>query len=151
MSKKTEPVAKVRIAVVRDGARLVLMSRKNAKGTSNHGKLEMLGGHLDGNETPIAALVRELREEEGTGTLAAIAERAEPTCNTRTVDRSPHHLFEMTITEEVYSRLQATSTESLGFELVPEEDLASGRVADRLTYRTSEILRAFDTTAKRPS
>lgn len=148
MSKKTDAVAKARIVVLRDGARLALMSRKNAKGKPKHGKLEMLGGRLDGNESPAKALVRELQEEEQTGTLAEIVERHKPGFDTRTVDQAPHHLFEMTITEEQYSRLEAATEESLGFELVPEEDLASGRIEDRLTYRTREILRAFGATTK---
>lgn len=74
--------------------------------------------------------------------------RRMPGFDTRTVDQAPHHLFEMTITEEEYSRLEAAPKESLGLELVPEKDLASGRIEDRLTYRTREILRAFGAIAK---
>ena len=151
MARKTDAVAKARIVVVRDGARLALMSRKNARGKSKHGKLEMLGGHLDGDEPPIVALVRELREEERTGTLAEIVERNASAWETRTVDQAPHHLFEITITETEYSHLEAHPKESLGFELVPVADLAAGRIEDRLTYRTREILKTFGTMAEEQS
>ena len=70
MAKKTNSVAKVRIIVLRDCGRFVLMSRKRAIGKPKHNKLEFPGGHLDGDESPIAALVRELREEEQSGILA---------------------------------------------------------------------------------
>ena len=147
MSKKTEAVAKARIVVVRSGVRFALLSSKNAKGKPKHGKLELLGGRLDGNESPFEALLRELCEEEQTGALAEIAEFRKPGFDARTVDRAPHHLFELTITDQQYSPLEPDPNESLGFELVLEKDLASGRIDDELTYRTREILRVFGATS----
>lgn len=148
VSKKTDPVAKARIVVVRNGVRFALLSRKNAPGKPKHNQLEMLGGHLDAAESPIEALLRELREEERTGELARSAEADKPGFDTRLVDRAAHHLFEMTISEEQYSSLEPDSQESLGFELVSEVDLSSGRIEEALTPRTREILRVFGAIAK---
>jgi len=149
MSKKTDAVAKARIVVVRNGVRFALLSRKNAPGMPKHNQLEMLGGHLDAAESPIEALLRELREEERTGELARSAEADGPGYDTRLVDRAAHHLFELTISEEQCASLEADSEESLGFELVAEKDLASGRFEHELTPRTREILRLFGAIAKR--
>ncbi len=143
MSRKTTAVAKARIVVVQNGVRFALLSRKNAPGKRKHNGLEMLGGHLDENESPIEALLRELREEERTGELARIAEAGAPGFDTRIVDQAPHHLFELTITHEQYLSLEADSGESLGFEMLTERDLANGRIEAELTPRTRKILRVF--------
>jgi ADP-ribose pyrophosphatase YjhB (NUDIX family) len=151
MSNKTDAVAKARIAIVRNGERFALLSRKNAPGKPKHDKLEMLGGHLDAAESPVEALLRELREEERTGELALVAEADELAFETRMVDRAAHHLFELTITVQQYTSLEADPDESLGFELVAEKDLASGRIEPELTPRTRQILRAFGAIANRRS
>lgn len=138
---KTDAVAKLRIAVLRNGTRWNLMSRKRKRDTadSNHDKLEMLGGHLDGEESPRQALVRECREEEATGRLAAWVEQRRPPFATKIVDGAAHHLFELTLSDDEAAGLIARPEESLGFRLVNAEALDDGE----LTYRTGLILRAF--------
>ena len=141
----TDPVAKIRIIVVRNGARWCLMSRKRKRDTtnSNHDKLELLGGHLDGDESPLQALIRECREEEATGRLATIVEQRQPASTTRTVDGAAHHLFELTLAEDDADALRAQPEESLGFRLVPTGELDTGALDEQLTYRTRLILKAF--------
>ena len=143
MTKGMDPVAKIRILVLGNGERRCLMSRKRAKGRSRHKKLEFLGGHLERGESPIQALIRELREEERTGTLATIVADRNPSFSTNDVDEAEHHLFELTISSEECDRLEADRRESLGFVRVSADDLESGALEEQLTHRTRLILEAF--------
>ncbi len=143
MGEKTDAVAKVRILVLQGGEPCYLLSKKCKKGHADHKKLEMLGGHLDDGEAPPEALVRELKEEESTGALAKLAKKRNPSFGTMTVDGAEHHLFELTIFWDEFSRLEADEKESLGFELVPVEALDARELDGKLTYRTRKILDAF--------
>jgi len=141
----TEPVAKIRIVVQRDGDLWCLMSRKRKRDTtsSDHDKLEMPGGHLDGDESPREALLRECEEEEATGSLAELVAQREPVFATETVDGAVHHLFELALSEREAEGLVPEPTESLGFRLVRVDRLTAGELDDELTYRTRLILEAF--------
>ena len=123
MSAKSDPIAKARVVLTSDAGDLVLLSRKRAEGRSNHGKLEMLGGHIELGETPYGGLIRELREEENTGALADIVERLAPGHRTMIVDEAPHHLFEIRIPADDCLELVHDPVESLGFERVPAAEL----------------------------
>lgn len=138
-----DEVAKIRILVEGDAGTQALLSRKKAKGKRGHGKLEMLGGHLDGSEAPHDALTRELFEEEATGALGKLADRQDLPFACAVVDDAKHYLFELTITSEVAAGLRADPAESLGLELVPAADLGARLLDDELTYRTRLILEAF--------
>ncbi|MFQ5653922.1 MAG: hypothetical protein ACE5GW_04230, partial [Planctomycetota bacterium] len=78
-----------------------LMSIKKAKGTPKHKKLEILGGGVDG-DSAFEGLLRELEEEEKTGRLAEIVRESSPSPQSFAIDRSPHHVYEVTIEYEDY-------------------------------------------------
>ena len=146
MTEDEAAVAKARIVLVDGSDRLALMSRKRAEGKSKHGKLEMLGGHLEAGESPLQALLRELREEETSGTLARLVERARPTPREAVVVDTLHHLFEIELPAAACSDLQHDPTESLGFVRVPLAELADPRRGPELTWRTERIFEVFGAT-----
>ena len=140
----TDEVAKVRILVKSGGQTRSFLSRKRAEGDPRrHDKLEMLGGHLELGESPRAALLRELAEEESSGLLARLVERARPGFRSQVADGALHHLFEVAIDASEADSLQHDREESLGFELVPTDELEAGKLDQRLTPRTRRILKAF--------
>ena len=145
---RTHHVAKARIIVTVGGERWYLFSRKRSDSTGKHDKLEMLGGHLDDDESPTEALARELREEEATGTLADLAAQEPPPYVEREAGGATHYLFALEISEPDYTRLEADPSESLGYVLVRESELDAGQHRDRLTPRTRAILDAFGPAAQ---
>jgi hypothetical protein len=139
-----DQVAKIRITLEQGGRCWALMSRKRARSERKHGKLEFLGGHLDPGELPFEALVRELGEEELSGTLAARARDLRPSPFVSDVPGVPHHLFEMAIDAADIDALVFDPEESLGLVLVPLDELLAGHWNDRVTPRTRAILRVRD-------
>ena len=109
---------------VRAGLNYV-MSRKRAPGRTADGRLEHLGGHMEAGESEIDAMVREAREEESTGLLAALLERVHPVPRKVKVgpDTQPHFIFDLTVDESEALSFVADSKESYGFELIPAERL----------------------------
>lgn len=103
----------------------------------------MLGGHLDEGESPRAALLRELSEEESTGSLARIAGDRAPRHRSEVADGALHHLFELLLEESEARALLPDPDESLGFEWVRTRELEAGELDQRLTPRTRKILKAF--------
>lgn len=120
----------------------LLMSRKKAKGTPKHGKLELLGGGNDGQEA-MQGLLRELEEEEKSGRLAEVVRSSMPGARIVTVDDTTHYVFEVTISLDDYIQLRHTKKESLGFKAIPQARIADPTFRDRLTKRTQAILGAF--------
>ena len=151
MGKKQEQVAKARIVVERGGERWSLLSVKRAEGETKHGKLEMLGGHLDGDESPIEALLRELREEEDTGLLAEKVSAEPPPHLSMDVAGALHHVFCFDLDDADLAHLQHNPAESLGFELVRTAELEAGMHRDRLTSRTRQVLEALQQLRKKVS
>jgi NUDIX domain len=143
MGKTRESVAKARIVFVREDSEWALLSRKNARHKRNHGLLEMLGGHIESGETPLAGLVRELGEEERTGGLAAHVARSAPESRMKVVDNADHYLFEVRLPFAEFEALDHDPEESLGFELVAMRELINGTRTDELTWRTQRIFEAF--------
>ena len=103
-------------------------------------KLEFLGGHLEIGERPLHALIRELAEEEGSGTLSALVAAAGPEPRRIDVVGTPHHLFELEISDAEASGTTPDPKESHAFELVLERDLKTRLLDDELTPRTRQIL-----------
>ena len=151
MGKKQEQVAKARIAVQRGGERWSLLSVKRAEGKAKHGKLEMLGGHLDGDESPIEALIRELREEEETGLLSEKVSAELPPHVSIDVAGALHHVFWFDVDNGDLAHLQYSPEESLGFELVLTSELEAGEHRHRLTSRTRQVLEALQHPRKKES
>jgi 8-oxo-dGTP pyrophosphatase MutT (NUDIX family) len=144
MPTETDQVTKVRIVVVdQDGEHWALLSIKKAEGKSKHGKLEMLGGRMDQDESPLEALIRELGEEEQTGFLSEGVRTLEPEPLIIHAGGALHHLFELKISEQEFTGLRHDPKESLGFELVRISELEAGEHWDRITWRTQRILEAL--------
>lgn len=116
-----------------------LMSIKKAKGTPKHKKLEILGGGTDGDNA-FEGLVRELEEEEKTGRLAEIVREQKPEPQSFSIDRTPHHLYEVTIAYEDYLTLRHHKDESFGFKVVPESKLKDTTFHRQLTRKTLTLL-----------
>ena len=144
MTKDMDHVAKVRIVVAdQEGEHWALLSIKRVEGKRKHGKLEMLGGHLDQKESPLEALIRELGEEERTGYLSERVRALESQPLELDAGGALHHLFELVISEQEFKELQHNPKESLGFELIRMSELRDGQHWDRLTRRTQRILEAL--------
>ena len=144
MAMETDQVAKARIVVVdQESEHWALLSLKNAEGKRKHGKLEMLGGHVGQDESPLEALIRELGEEEQTRFLSERVRTLEPEPLTLHAGGALHHLFELEISEQEFTGLRHDPKESLGFELVRMSELEAGEHWDRITWRTQRILEAL--------
>ncbi len=141
MARESKPVAKARVRVRRAGGEWLLMSRKRAPGGERHDKLEMLGGHLNPREAPLEALIRELREEEVSGRLAAAAARSRPRPLELVADGTTHYLFDLEIGEEEFAQLKRNPRESLRFELVLRDPVEGGELDESLTPRSRKIFR----------
>ena len=139
-----DAVAKIRIEVVGGAEREVLLSRKRSDDPRSHGRLELPGGHVDPGESPREAMIRELREEETTGRLAALAEAEPLPVVTRRVDVALHHLFRLEIDPVVAAALRADPGESQGFVRVPARELDARALDEQLTFRTRGILDALE-------
>ena len=137
-------VAKVRIRVSRAGKHHYLMSVKRAEGKRRHGKLELLGGHVEEGEGPLDGLVRELAEEENSGTLSERVRVLAPKATNLHVAGAQHYVFDLEIDQDECEKLEPNPRESLGFELVAESKLRSRDFRSRLTSRTRKILDALD-------
>lgn len=145
MATKKEQVAKLRLTVKRDGERWYVLSKKRAReGQEKHGKLEMLGGHLNPGEGSFDAMVRELREEVSSNLLSGKVQEKDLE---RVLDAGGacHYLYHLEITQEEFASLEPSPKESLGFELVRAVELEAGELHPRLTPRTRKI---FDALAK---
>jgi 8-oxo-dGTP pyrophosphatase MutT (NUDIX family) len=137
-------VAKLLATISRDGADLVLLSRKRASAKSKHGRLELLGGHVEPGEAPLDALVRELAEEERTGALAGRVRTARPRGRIVRLRTALYHVFPITLSPEEVAVLRPGEHESLGFQLVARAELGKKRVREQLTEKTRELFRRLE-------
>lgn len=138
-----DQVAKIRVTLDQGGRTWALMSRKRARSTHKHGKLEFLGGHVDPGEGSFEALLRELGEEERSGTLAERARALRPVPFVSNIPGVPHHLYAMHIDAGDFDALVFDPEESLGLVLVPLDELRAGAWTERVTPRTRAILEAW--------
>lgn len=136
----TNKVARIRVAVMRDGERWTLMSRKRVRDPEDprNQRLEFLGGRVDTSDPSIfEGLLRELREEETSHTLARLVEHAAPSPQRIDVEGRPHYLYAIEISTADEQQLTHCEKESWGFELIRKRDL-------ELTAQTLKILQALD-------
>lgn len=110
-------------------------------------RLELIGGTVVDAETPFEALIRELGEEETSGTLAEKARTLRPTPRQIVVYGEPHYIYRMTISDDEFQRMIHDPEESYGFDLVPEAVIADREKlrenAARFTRKTQGIFQAL--------
>ena len=115
-----------------------LMSYKCDPLSNNEGKLEFLGGRMEDGEAPVAALLRELGEEEQTGILAHLAQARLAAFTKRLFGTAQHYLFHLNISLEEFSQLAHDPSESHGFELVSGQQLHTAELD--FTRKTKKII-----------
>ncbi len=128
-----------------------LFSIKKDKGTRSDGLLEHLGGHIMYRESPFEALVREAKEEECSGRLAAELCEQKPVPQELFVKvgafQEKHYVYQITISKERAAQLEADKRESYGFEFVEAHCIESERDfnnnSQRFTWKTRQIHKAL--------
>ena len=129
------------------GSHYLFSLRCSPKKPRKDHRLELMGGRGEPGESPLETLVRELGEEEISGTLAGLAGEVRPEARVVMVKGEIHHLFHLNIGREDLSRLMPHPKESYGYYLVPKAVLepGSGRVrAENFTPKTLKIFRALN-------
>lgn len=127
------------VVLVKDGQQATyLLSIKRDPGSSNEGKLEFPGGRFEPNEAPRAALLRELFEEEQSGTFAQLAGARANLYFPMIVLNARYFLFPFQLSADEFGRLSHHPEESFGFELVAPSMLLADRQV--LTPKTSIIV-----------
>jgi 8-oxo-dGTP pyrophosphatase MutT (NUDIX family) len=114
------------------------MALKRAPGSDNDGKLEFLGGRMESGEVPYEALVRELSEEEATGSLARIVMSHEITPAEHLIGDALHYLFTIDISLVQYSVMTYHPAESYGLRLVAKVALTPS--VEEYTRKTNKII-----------
>jgi hypothetical protein len=120
-----------------------LLSRKRASGSRKDDLLEFFGGHLQENETPWEGLMRELHEEDTSGTLAALTRKAAPAPIARNIGTAPHYLFTVTVAADDVQSVTPATDESYGVEFRDVAAVHRGALDDQLTPRTRAILKTY--------
>jgi hypothetical protein len=131
-------VCKAIIRVDGDAARQYLMALKRAPDSDNDGKLEFLGGRMESDEAPYETLVRELSEEEATGSLARIVKSHEVAPAEHLIGDALHYLFTFDISLEQYSVMKYHPAESYGLRLVAKVALTPS--VEAYTRKTNKII-----------
>lgn len=134
-------VSKALIVVTTEGEASYLMSIKRDPGSAGNGKREFPGGRWEPRESPREALIRELREEEQTGRLSAIAADRASLYFPMIVANAEYFLFPFHLTHGEFASLAHHPLESLGFELVLHADMKVD--PDYLTAKTNIIIESL--------
>lgn len=130
------------VILVNDGQQATyLLSIKRDPGSPNEGKLEFPGGRFETAEAPRQALLRELAEEEQSGSLARLAQTRANLFFPMVVLDARYFLFPFHLSVEEFNRLTHHPQESFGFELVPQSRLSSDRKS--LTPKTNIVVDAL--------
>ena len=104
-------------------------------------KLELLGGGIDTDEAPFQGLIRELVEEEMSGTLARRASRKIDRGRRGFVGDEPHFIYDMTITPQEIDDIRMDAVESYGYVLLHQSEISDDPI--RFTPKTLQIFRAL--------
>jgi len=97
-----------------------VFSYKNSSRPGLDGKLELIGGNIEANESPFEGLIRELKEEETTETLSQKASEIRPGSIKIYVNKQEHFIYFMSITQDEYKTLRHSPDESYGFKLIED-------------------------------
>jgi 8-oxo-dGTP pyrophosphatase MutT (NUDIX family) len=139
-------VCKAIISIEGEVASGYLMTLKRAPASNNDGKLEFLGGRMDSAETPIETLIRELSEEESTGSLSDIVKKFDALSSElfseHLIGDAWHYLFALEISFEQYSALEFDPDESYGLRLVTPSELTPS--FEKYTRKTNRIIQILN-------
>lgn len=122
----------------------VFSIKKSPDHPEKDGKLEMFGGNVEADETPFEGLVRELEEEEETGTLAGKVKNTQPALYKQfPVDGKMQCIFQMEVSEYVFNLLRAHPDESYGIRTVKKKLFATPDQLnlEQFTPKTQEIFK----------
>jgi ADP-ribose pyrophosphatase YjhB (NUDIX family) len=143
MSSKT--VAKI---FVECGEYYVFSKKRKANAPESDNRLELLGGKVDEGEEPMQALLRELREEEQSGIIAAKVLQLQPQYKKVVVSGQNHYIYRVVLELYDLQNIRHDEKESRGFLKVGMDVLHNKHELlenlSRFTPKTRKIFRALD-------
>ena len=108
------------------GELYVFSIKKSPLKPEKDNRLELFGGNVEPGESPFEGLVRELREEEESGTLAEKAALLKPGILKKfVVDDKTQCIYRMHLTPDEYHLLKAHPDESFGIRTIRKALLTS--------------------------
>lgn len=144
VSKKKETgVAKL---FIRANAYYVFSKKRKPSSKSDH-HLELMGGHIEDGESPLKALIREVKEEELSSVIATKTKRQRPKGKRVDVDGENHFIFKISVDGDDFNNMRPDGKESYGFvkveaDVIEEKDKLNNNLS-RFTPKTGEIFRAL--------
>jgi hypothetical protein len=132
---------------IRTEAHYIFSSKRKPGSSKSDRRLELIGGRLEAGESPRQALIREVQEEELSGTIAAKVKNQQLNCKRVNISRQKHFIFEVWVNEDDIKRLMHNEVESYGFskveeEIINEKDELRASLS-RFTPKTRRIFRAL--------
>jgi hypothetical protein len=145
VSKEEKPgVAKL---FIRANAYYVFSKKRKPSSKSDH-HLELMGGHIEDGESPLNALIREVKEEELSSVIATKTERQQPKGEQIVVDNEKHFIFEIRVDDHDFKKMRPDGKESYEFvkveaDIIKQKDKLNNNLS-RFTSKTGKIFRALD-------
>ncbi len=115
--------------------------KKAPNDPARDGKLELLGGGVAKGEEPFQGLIRELKEEEESASVANKVARLQPVPVEIVVEDDRHFIYHLAIEEKDLEGIRMSSHESYGYRLMPKGTITKPGQLERLifTRRTVKI------------
>ena len=146
-SGNAKAVAKV---FIRSGQGFIFSRKRKPHAPDTDDRLEMLGGKLEEGESPREALIRELFEEETSGTLGRLAESTQTVHKEVEVSNQLHFIFTLDTGNTSMDLLHASQEESRGFVRLAAETIQNPQmlsaILERFTPKTRSIFEAMGMT-----
>ena len=103
--------------------------------------MELLGGGVAKGEEPFQGLIRELKEEEESASVANKVARLQPVPVEIVVEDDRHFIYHLAIEEKDLEGIRMSSHESYGYRLMPKGTITKPGQLERLifTRRTVKI------------